>query len=173
MKVTLLKIKGKKETINRVELEEVAASIKNGDLEYDVKELRTVYHLMNPHRLVDGQVATSWKGGVRLPRVCFVADYRQLKGEWRMMKYNGLVVLEINDLKTYERAVEIREMAKKLPETMLCFLGGSGKSVKIVCRGELYGGGLPTGEKDIRQFHQNLYNTARTAYQNQFDIDIE
>ena len=173
MKVTLLKIKRKKDIINRVELADVAASIKNGDLEDDVKELRTVYHLMNPHRLVDGQVTTSWKGGIRLPRVCFVADYRQLKGEWRMMKYNGLVVLELNDLKTYERAVEIREMAKKLPETMLCFLGGSGKSVKIVCRGELYGGGLPTGEKDIRQFHQNLYNTARTAYQNQFGIDIE
>lgn len=35
----------------------------------------------------------------------------------------------------------------------MCFLGGSGRSVKIVCRGELFEGGLPKGEKDIRQFH--------------------
>jgi len=69
--------------------------------------------------------------------------------------------------------VEIRELAKKLPETVLCFLGGSGKSVKIVCRGELFGGGLPKGDAGIRQFHLNVYNTARRAYQNQFGFDIE
>ena len=100
-----------------------------------------------------------------------------------MMAYNGLVVLEVNDLQTYEKAVEIRELAKKLPETMLCFLGGSGRSVKIVCRGELYhqegASGkddvekLPKNEADIRQFHLNLYNTARRAYQSQFGFDIE
>ena len=99
------------------------------------------------------------------------------------MAYNGLVVLEVNDLQTYEKAVEIRELAKKLPETMLCFLGGSGRSVKIVCRGELYHDkvvnekgnekSLPMDEADIRQFHLNLYNTARRAYQNQFGFDIE
>ena len=173
MKVTIVKRKGKKDVINRVELADVAADIKNGLLENEVRKIREVYHLMNPHRIEDGQVATSWKGGIRLPRVCFVADYRQKNGEWLMMNYNGLVVLEVNDLQTYERAVEIREKAKKLPETLLCFLGGSGRSVKIVCRGELFGGGLPKGEENIRQFHRNLYNTARTAYQNQFGFDIE
>ena len=98
---------------------------------------------MNPHRLDDGQISTQWEGGIKLPRICFAADYRNHKGLWQMMAYNGLTVLEVNDLPSYEKAVEIRELAKKLPETMLCFLGGSGKSVKIVCRGELYKGGLP------------------------------
>jgi hypothetical protein len=28
-----------------------------------------------------------------------------LKGKWKMMAYNGLVVLEVNDLSTYEKAV--------------------------------------------------------------------
>ena len=189
MKVTLLKKVGKKEVINRVELAAMAAAIKNGLIEKTVKHTRELYHLMNPHRLADGQVSTQWEGGVRLPRVCFAADYRNMKGEWQMMAYNGLVVLEVNDLQTYEKAVEIRELAKKLPETMLCFLGGSGRSVKIVCRGELYQKEevrgkkeevrgqredvrLPKDEADIRQFHLNLYNTARRAYQNQFGFDI-
>ena len=173
MKVTLLKKDGRKEVINRVELADLAAAIRNGLIDHAVKKTREVYHLMNPHRQADGQVSTQWEGGVRLPRICFAADYQNRKGEWRMISYNGLVVLEVNDLQTYEKAVEIRELAKKLPETMLCFLGGSGRSVKIVCRGELYGGGLPEGEEDIRQFHLNLYNTARRAYQNQFGFDIE
>ena len=183
MKVTLLKKDGKKEVINRVELADMAAAIKNGLIEQNVKHTREIYHLMNPHRLADGQIETQWEGGVRLPRVCFAADYVKRKDDWKMMTYNGLAVLEVNDLPTYEKAVEIRELAKKLPETMLCFLGGSGRSVKIVCRGELYqkedvrgkseGVRLPKDEADIRQFHLNLYNTARRAYQNQFGFDIE
>ena len=138
MKLTLLKKDGRKEVINRVELADLAAAIKDGRMMQAVRKMREVYHLMNPHRLADGQVSTQWEGGVRLPRICFAADYQNRKGEWRMIGYNGLVVLEVNDLQTYEKAVEIRELAKKLPETMLCFLGGSGRSVKIVCRGELY-----------------------------------
>ena len=187
MNVTLLKKDGKKEVINRVEIADMANAIKSGMIENTVKHTREVYHLMNPHRLDDGQISTQWQGGIKLPRICFAADYVNRKGQWQMMAYNGLVVLEVNDLPTYEKAVEIREFAKKLPETMLCFLGGSGRSVKIVCRGELYadqtappkgtpptqeGKRLPTVEEDIRQFHQNLYNTARMAYQNQFGFDI-
>jgi len=172
MNVTLLKKDGKKEVINRVEIGAMANAIKGGMIKTTVTHTREVYHLMNPHRLPDGQVSVQWEGGVKLPRICFAADYIKRKGEWQMMAYNGLAVLEVNDLSTYEKALEIRELAKKLPETMLCFLGGSGRSVKIVCRGELFGGGLPSEEKDIRQFHLNLYHTARRAYQNQFGFDI-
>ena len=173
MNVTLLKKDGKKEVINRVEVAAMANAIKTGLIENRVRHTREVYHLMNPHRLPDGQISVQWQGGVKLPRICFAADYVKRKGKWQMMAYNGLVVLEMNDLQTYEKAVEIRELAKKLPETMLCFLGGSGRSVKIVCRGELFAGGLPKDEADIRQFHLNLYNTARRAYQNQFGFDIQ
>ena len=173
MNVTLVRIDRKKEVLNRVELERMALGIKQGLAEKSVRKLREVYHLMRIHRQADGRIETNWEGGIKLPRVCFAADYRMLKGQWVMRAYNGLVTLELNDLPTYEKALEIREMAKRLPETMLCFLGASGRSVKIVCRGELFGGGLPLSEADIRQFHKNLYYTARRAYQNQFGFDIE
>ena len=219
MKVTLLKKSGKKEVINRVEFPAMIAAIRDGVVVKSVKMTREVYNLMEKHRQPDGQIATNWEGGIVLPRVCFAAEYINRKGEQQMMAYNGLVVLEVNDLKTYESAVEIRELAKKLPETMACFLGGSGRSVKIICRGEMFekaevrglkaevgrlkadvggkkddgrnkkddgrgkkaevgglkanDGLLPKGEAEIRQFHLNLYNTARRAYQNQFGFDIE
>ena len=183
MNVTLLKKDGKKEVINRVEVAAMANAIKTGMIEKTVRHTREVYHLVNPHRQPDGQVSVQWEGGIKLPRICFAADYVKRKGEWQMMAYNGLVVLEVNDLQTYEKAVEIRELAKKLPETMMCFLGGSGRSVKIVCRGELFQKEDARGQKEesklpkdkaaIRQFHLNLYNTARRAYQNQFGFDIQ
>ena len=182
MKISILKRKRKTEVINRVELADLAQDIRNGKMDKEVKYHREIYHLMNPHRLPDGQISIQWAGGIKLPRICFSASYRKLKDDWVMMNYNGLVVLEVNDRATYEEAVKIREMAKKLPETLMCFLGGSGRSVKIVCRGELFGTSpalskgnekLPTKEEDIRQFHHNVYDTARRAYQNQFGLDIE
>jgi len=174
MKVTVFKKNRlKKEVINRFELSDLAAAIKDGRIDSAVRRTREIYHLMNPHRLPDGQISTNWVGGIKLPRICFASDYINRNGQPKMMGYNGLVVLEVNDLPTYEKAVEVRNLAKKLPETMLCFLGGSGKSVKIVCRGELFEGGLPKAENLILQFHQNLYHAARRAYQNQFGFDIE
>ena len=174
MKVTLLKRSGKREVINRIELEQVVGLIKTAQLEKSVWDLRSRYHLMQTRRLEDGRIETNWKGGITLPRICFAADYENHKGEKRMLGYNGLVTVEVNGLQTYEKAVEVRELAKKMPETLMVFLGASGKSVKIVCRGELFKEQkLPIGEDDIRRFHRNLYETARRAYQNQFGWDIE
>ena len=173
MNITLIKRDGQKEVINRINLEQMAGAIQGKMLEESVREFRGYYHLMKTQRLDDGQIATNWKGGIKLPRVCFAAEWVNRKGERKMLNYNGLVVLEVNNLPNYEKAVEIRELAKKLPETLMCFLGGSGKSVKIVCRGKLFDGGLPEGDESIQQFHLNIYNTARRAYQNQFGFDIE
>ena len=173
MNITLLKRDGQKEVINRINLEQMAGVIQGKMLENSVREVRGYYHLMKTQRLDDGQIATNWKGGIKLPRVCFAAEWVNRKGQRKMLNYNGLVVLEVNNLPNYEKAVEIRELAKKLPETLMCFLGGSGMSVKIVCRGELFDGGLPEGDEAIQQFHLNIYNTARRAYQNQFGFDIE
>ena len=172
MNITLLKKSGTKEVINRLTLDGLVAAIKEGEVQTAVKKFREVYHLMKVERQDDGQVTTNWEGGIRMPRICFAADYQKRKEQWLMKHYNGLVVLEVNNLPTYEKAVEIRGLAKKLPETLMCFLGASGRSVKIVCRGELYGGGLPEDEAEMRQFHLNIYNTARRAYQNQFGFDI-
>ena len=173
MKITLLKISKNKEVINRLEVSEVAKFIKGGATAKEVRRIREVYHLMRPRRQEDGQVITGFKPEIGLPRICFAAEYENRNKERRMIGYNGLVVLELNDLSQYEEAVRLRNQAAKMPETLMAFLGGSGKSVKIVCRGELFEGNLPTTEDDIRQFHLNLYHTARLAYQkNQFQMDI-
>ena len=173
MKIAIIKIKGKKEIITRHELSDVAMYIKDGFREKTVREMRLVYHLMSPQRLDDGQIQTNWKGGIMLERICFAQDMDIWKQERRVLGYNGLVVVEVNDLPSYEKAVEVRDQAKKIPETMMAFLGGSGKSVKIVCRGELFGNkGLPTKKEEIRQFHLNIYQTDRRAYMNQFGFDI-
>ncbi len=174
MKVTILKISRRKEVINREELTNVAMAIREGSVAKEVKQIRQVYHLMRTERQEDGQVLTDFSTDINLPRICFAAEYAHKNHERLMVNYNGLVVLELNGLDGYEQAVTFRNQASKMPETLMAFLGGSGKSVKIVCRGELYEkGSLPKEEEEIRQFHRNLYETARLAYQNQFQMNIE
>ena len=196
MKISLIKTKAQKEVITRYSLEEVAYAIQSGWRKHNVTYIREVYHLMNKERQPDGQIQTDWQGGIKLERICFAQELDRYRNERRILGYNGLIVVEVNNLATYEKAVEVREAAKKMPETMMCFLGASGKSVKIVCRGELFGdykstkttdqttppkgtpptqegNKLPTTEEEIRQFHLNLYQTARRAYVNQFGFEIE
>ena len=173
MKISIIKNKGKKEIITRHSLEDVALYISKGWRMQSVKDLRDIYRVLMTERQPDGQILTNYEGGIKLERICFTQEFDRYKNQRRILGYNGLVVVELNNLPTYEKAVEVRDAAKKMPETVMCFLGASGKSVKIVCRGELYGGGLPTKEAEILQFHQNLYQTARRAYMNQFDFDIE
>ena len=94
MKVTLLKKDGRKEVINRIELADLAAAIKNGMIKDAVRKTRELYHLMNPHRLDDGQITTQLEGGIKLPRICFVADYMiNKKKKWcNYLCYTTLII---------------------------------------------------------------------------------
>ena len=175
MKITLLKISRKKEVINRLDLREVADLIRQNPEKDQVFNVRLNYQFLKPQRMNNGQIIIDdQQHTVNLPRILFAVECMNYKEMQKGLKYNGLVVVEVNGLKTYEDAVVIRNQAARLDETVMAFLGGSGKSVKIVCRGEMFEGKeLPTKEDEMRQFHKNLYETARRAYQNQFGFDIE
>ncbi|MBQ9649043.1 MAG: hypothetical protein IJV25_01350 [Prevotella sp.] len=175
MKISLLKISRKKMVINRLELNDLAEMIRKSPEEQKVFNLRLNYQFYQPKRLDDGQIVIDAQDHtVNLPRILFAAECVNYKEIQKGLRYNGLVVVEVNGLKTYEEAVAIRNQAARMDETVMAFLGASGKSVKIVCRGEMFGAlALPEKEEEVRQFHKNLYETARRAYQNQFGLDIE
>ena len=188
MKISFLKLSRKKEVIKRIELSEIAEMIRENPEKDRVFKLRLNYQFYKPQRMPDGQITLDdQKHTVNLPRLLFAVEGMNYKEMQKGLKYNGLVVVEVNGLKTYEEAVGIRNQAARMDETVMAFLGASGKSVKIVCRGEMFRPPLapPTQEgntcadmlpKDVaemRQFHKNLYETARRAYQNQFGLDIE
>ena len=138
MKVTIIRDKGEREVVNREELISVAGLIQKGWREKSVLHLRELYHLITVERLEDGRVKTNLKGGIQLERICFASEFDNYRGERRLLGYNGLVVIEKNGLETYEQAVEIRNKVSRMPQTVMAFLGASGKSVKIVVRGELF-----------------------------------
>ena len=139
MKISLLKLSRKKEVIKRIELSEIAEMIRENPEKDRVFKLRLNYQFYKPQRMPDGQITLDdQKHTVNLPRLLFAVEGMNYKEMQKGLKYNGLVVVEVNGLKTYEEAVGIRNQAARMDETVMAFLGASGMSVKIVCRGEMF-----------------------------------
>lgn len=176
MKISVFKRKGNKETLVRAELATIVSQMAGEEYLEDVRRLREIWHLMHPTKTEDGQFVSDFRYKMTLPRLCFSAELQRVKENHWLRAYNGLIVLEANNLSTYDEAIALRDKAARLPQTLLTFLGASGHSVKIVCRGELLpdnGGGLPVTQEAIERFHLLLYRTARQAYNAQLDITLD
>ena len=122
MRVSILKISRKKEVINRLALEELAGMICKNPEEQNVYDLRMQYHFCTPVRQNDGQIMVDSKHFVGLPRVCFAVEFDKYREKARLLAYNGLVVIEANGLKTYEDAVNVRNQAARMDETVMAFM---------------------------------------------------
>ena len=133
MKISLLKISRKKEVIKRLELSELAEIIRENPEKKKVFNLRLNYQFYKPQRMPDGQITLDdQQHTVNLPRILFAAECINYKEIQKGLKYNGLVIVEVNGLKTYEDAVNIRNQAARMDETVMAFLGASGMSVPSI-----------------------------------------
>jgi hypothetical protein len=182
-KITIVKFSRNAETLRPTELAEVVRTIQS--CEYQ-KEMEDVQHIMLTTRLKrqeDGSLKGASNYTNRIPRVCFASEMENRNRQRVRKAYTGLVLLEVNNLQSHEEAVAVRQGAALMPQTLLAFVGASGVSVKIVCRGELYqttpvspaqeGKRLPTDDEQIERFHLNLYEKARLAYNAQLGVTID
>ena len=178
MKISIIKKKGSQETIVTEELSTIAEAISTGKYMAEVRNFRQFYPLIHPKRTEEGKLKSDFQFKMTLPRLCFAAQMETRQKEQVLKSYNGLIVLEANNLADYDEAIRIRNAAARLPQTVMAFLGASGRSVKIVCKGELYPeeGGvseLPSDAEQIQKFHLSLYRMARKAYNAQLDITLD
>jgi hypothetical protein len=158
----------------------LAESIRTLEYEAEVNDLRRLYPILKLERRDDGSLSGANNFTGKIPRICFASTLENRNHQRMNRGYTGLVLLEVNNLQSYEEAAAIRTGASLMPQTLLAFVGASGRSVKIVVRGEKYGGGpkvegagLPASEEDIRKFHVSLYEKARMAYNAQLGVTIE
>ena len=173
IKVTITKLYRNKETLKLYDLSTIVSNIQMESFGRTCEEVRREYSLAEMrHRLGDTD-GVEFEVAKRLPRICFSAAMLNKNKQRVMVAYNGLVLLEVNNLDSFDEAQAVRKSASLIPQTMLAFVGSSGLSVKIVCRGELFEGGLPTSDDDIKRFHVNLYEKARLAYNMQLGVTIE
>ena len=171
--VTIIKKYRNRETLGELELTKVVGKIKRQVYEVVCRELRKTYPLEAVQKRFGKTEIPSHPWTELLPKICFSTVVLNRNKQRIMKAYNGLVLLEVNNLGSSDEAEAVRRSAGMIPQTMLAFIGSSGLSVKIVCRGELFDGGLPSSDDDIRRFHINLYEKARLAYNMQLGVSIE
>lgn len=102
----------------------------------------------------------------RLPRVCpGVECGRTQEGERKLKHYNGIVMLEVQQLAGRSEVEMVKEQAALLPQTCAAFAGSSGRSAKIWVCFALPDGSLPQHEEQIKLFHAHAYRMAVQCYQ--------
>jgi hypothetical protein len=109
----------------------------------------------------------------KVPLMTFGGAFRKTASRQEMVAYNGVVMLEVNKLADMKEAVEIRDLAALLPQTLLAFVGSSGRSAKILIPFTLPNGTLPQGLEQIEMFHARAYRDAVKWYQPQLGREIE
>ncbi len=174
IKATLIKNYRNKETLRLVGLQEIADVIRSGEYQEHVSNFRGVYPLADlKSRNQDGTLDSLPDWTKNLPRICFALQQENRMHECITKCYNGLVLLEVNNLTGQDEASAVRRGAAEMPQTLMTFVGADGQSVKIVCRGEQFTGGLPSDEGGTALFHENLYERARIIYNGQLGVTIE
>lgn len=184
--ITLMKPYRQGETLRLYSLTDIVELIRSSEYKSVVDELRNYYPVYQLERQADGVVTGAGRLTSKLPRICFSSEMENRNRQRINKGYTGLVLLEVNNLTGYDEADAVRTGAGEVPQTLMAFVGASGRSVKIVCRGELFpdarsarddmgqrGVGLPTDADAIALFHENLYERARLAYNAQLGVTIE
>lgn len=177
---TIFKTHGRNTTATRMTVAKIVEAIRNKKYLKEVVEFREMGALANVKKRENGTLViedAAWEKA--LPRICFACDYQKRGGEMQQVAYNGLILLEVNNLQSEEEAIGLRFYAGRQPQTLLAFVGADGRSVCIVCRAELYpncrqeGSALPTGDEQIRRFHYNAYTAAQKFYTGQLEVTVD
>ena len=104
---------------------------------------------------------TKFEETERLPHVFFSVG----KG------YTGLVMLSFRAEGGW--ADNYKFIASALPQTLLCFVGSSDRTVKIIVAFAQPDGNLPTEDSDIALFHQTAYVMAAKFYEAELGTQCE
>ena len=137
-RITLIKSYRNKETLRLLELREVAELISQGEYDTEVSTFRRDLPTMRYAHVSNNGTLEGYDNWPKdLPRICFALEQENRNHELVTRGYTGLVLLEVNNLTSYDEAEAVRRGAAEMPQTLMAFVGADGLSVKIVCRGEM------------------------------------
>ena len=165
MKITLVRDDGKVNTLRTLKIELLLEQMKTEVKAQPVSKMREALRYTLPGNSIEGVR--------KVPKVIPAAAFVRKEGVMTLNEYNGIVMMEVNNLSGRAEADEIKELVKELPQTYLAFTGSSGKSVKIWVRFTYSDDRLPTLREQAELFHAHAYQTAVKYYQPQLPFDIE
>lgn len=164
MKVSQYRYKKDQLMLQIRSLEPVMEMLRSDKMGVQVANVRTSLRFSLPGR------TNEWIR--KLPVIVWGATFLRKDGKVQMKNYTGYILLEVNGLSGPEEAASIREEAAAMPQTLLAFIGLSGKSVKIVVPFTLPDGKLPRSREKAVLFHAAAYQLAVKHFQPQLSSMI-
>jgi len=157
MKITQFKGRQKRESQKIVKLSVLMEKMKIESEEQPVSNLR--HSLQYVSRSVHCMAVD------KLPKLCFAAEFKKVDAHQEMIRYNGVVLLEIDGLAGIEEAETVRDEVARLPHTLAAFVGSGGKSVKWLVSFVRPDGSLPQTKAESELFHAQAYRKAVRFYE--------
>ena len=152
MKITQIRENGDTEALSVTDIDLLIEKMKKETKLRPVTGLRQALHFVLP----DEPCSLANK----LPRVIPAAAFGRVNGVKRMKTYNGIVELTIGPLAGKTEVEIVKQKAAELPQTMLAFMGASGKSVKIWTCFTRPDGTLPQTTEEAEVFQAHAYRLA-------------
>lgn len=154
-------------------LEDVVRMIRRGDYAEAISD----YRCAAPAMLSSAGGGEVVRSGVRMasnniPRLCFAAEYRRCNGRRKVLRRNGLVLIEIDGLKDFDTAVKLRNSAARQLYTLLVFIGANGRSVEILCSVSQIDGSMPVDDAAFCRLMAEGYRRLHYVYSSQLDVNI-
>ncbi|MCD7977067.1 MAG: hypothetical protein LUG51_07870 [Tannerellaceae bacterium] len=167
MKVSLYRKDNRSETLHTLELDALIEKLKTETKQRPVSRFREELRYYTPR--------SAPESAQKLPVILFTASFRRTGKEIQMTTYNGIILLEFNQLSGIHETREICKLAAEIPQTLAAFTGVSGRSVKVLVRFTRPDGTLPVTQEDIRVYQAHAYIMAIRIYQPQipFPVDLK
>lgn len=165
MRITQVRDDGKVNTLRTLRIEQLVELMKVETKAQPVSKMREVLPYMLPGDKNDYVQ--------KVPKLLPAAAFVRKNGMMVMAEYNGIVMIQVNNLSGPMEADEVKKWVKELPQTYLAFVGSSGKSVKIWVRFTYPDDPLPVTREQAELFHAHAYRLAVKFYQPQFPFHIE
>ena len=148
-------------------------NLRDGQERYTRYSLGDVVEMIRKGKLKSGKLIEEQ---TERPRICFASAIKNEKGKQWTYLYNGMILLEINNLPDRKTAEEIRNEAALIDYTLLAFVGADGRSVKLVCQAaERNNWQNPEGywQSEVENFNLNAYAKFHYLYSTQLAIRVE
>ena len=174
MKITIAKKRGNQHTLRCIETDDLAGMIREAKYEKEVVRLRSDYVMLNHLRKINEGIKLPPPEDVaNIPSLFFSAEYKNTEGNVVTEGYNPLFLVEINSLNSYQEVEMLRAMAAELPQTMMAFMGASGRSLKILCSARCAKVYEELSTDEMLMLIRTAYDKASKYYAAQLDTSID
>lgn len=170
--ITIIKKGSKSRTYKNETEASFLAMLRSSAMKDLMMDYREEYILNRARGEMADEREVARRGG-NISTVCFAGELKKQDGKVVMKNYNGLVLLEVNNLRSVEYAKELRKEVATIPYTRMTFVGASAYSVKIVCGITSEGGFEGMDQEQILRYHRNAYRRLHYIYSTHLGLSVD